>query len=251
MHPDLVVTRPAAHVAAITMRRPPNNFFDTGLVAGIADAIDEADVQDGCRAVILRSEGKHFCAGALIDPDRGDDSDQLYRAAQRLVSSPLPVVAAVQGAAVGGGLGLAMTADVRIASTRARLTANFVKLGIHHGFGLSATLPWAIGPHRAALLLSTGRDMSGAEAAAIGLCDAVVEPDDLDGAALEVAVSYANVAPLALRSIRQTMRADLVTSFPVALRREQTEQRRLATTDDHREGLAAIRERRPAAFTGT
>ena len=111
----------------------------------------------------------------------------LYQQAVRLFRTKKPVVAAVQGAAVGGGLGLSLVADFRVASPDSRFTANFNRLGFHPGFGLSITLPRVVGPQKAALLFYTGRRIDGNEAHAIGLVDVLVPQDELRAAALSLA----------------------------------------------------------------
>jgi 2-(1,2-epoxy-1,2-dihydrophenyl)acetyl-CoA isomerase len=239
------------HVAVIEIRRPPNNFFDVVLIGAIADALDELAAGD-CRAVVLASQGRHFCAGADFGGGRRNDvsGPHLYEMAIRLFEQPLPIVAAVQGAAIGGGFGLAMAADFRVASPEARFAANFARLGFHHGFGLSVTLPLVTG-HQAALdMLYTGRRVDGDEALRLGLADRLVAGDELRPAAVDLAVEIAGSAPLAVRSIRQTMRGDLAGKVRDALARERSEQDRLGATSDWREGVAAMAERRPPVFTG-
>jgi 2-(1,2-epoxy-1,2-dihydrophenyl)acetyl-CoA isomerase len=197
----------------------------------------------------LCSQGRHFCAGADFNSP-GGSGDGLYAMATRLIAQPLPIVAAVQGAAIGGGLGLAMAADFRIASPEARFSANFSRLGFHHGFGLTATLPPAIG-HQATLdLLYTGRRVAGEEALAMRLCDRLVPADSLRAEAQAFAAELAKSAPLAVRSIRQTMRAPLVEAYRAALAREEPEQARLRQTADFREGIRATAQRRDPNFTG-
>jgi enoyl-CoA hydratase/carnithine racemase len=227
----------------------PNNFFDTALIAAIADSCERLAADGDCRVIVLCSAGRHFCAGADFTSS-SQDSTQLYDMAIRLFEQPLPIVAAIQGAAIGGGLGLAMAADFRAASPEARFAANFARLGFHHGFGLSATLPPVIG-HQAALdLLYTGRRIAGDEALRIGLCDRLVEADQLRSSARSFAAEIAASAPLAVRSIRQTMRAPLVAQVRAALERERSEQDRLRRTADFREGIKASAERRLPNFTG-
>jgi enoyl-CoA hydratase/carnithine racemase len=183
------------------MHRPPANFFDQELLSRLADVVLGLDTDQDVRCLVLASEGKHFCAGADL---RGMDAAGIravYREALRLFQGRKPIVAAVQGAAIGGGLGLAMAADFRVASVDARLAANFARLGFHQGFGLSVTLPRAIGQQRALELLYTGRTVTGTEAASIGLCDRAVEGDPRE-AATELAHEIAASAPLSLMAIR-------------------------------------------------
>ena len=247
---DLAVSVNDDLVATVEIQRPPNNFFDVALVGALADAYEALALEGRSRAIVLCSAGKHFCAGA----DFGGGSEQggaaLYRQAARVFAAPLPVVAAVQGAAVGGGLGLACSADFRVASPEARFSANFAQLGFHHGFALSVTLPRIIGHQHAQDLLYTGRRIGGEEAAGIGLCDRLVDGETLRAEAHELAAAIATSAPLAVRSIRATMRADLVDRVVAAMDHEVAEQERLRHTADWSEGVAAMAERRRPRFEG-
>ena len=246
------------HVAVAEIGRPPDNFFDAGLIGSLADAYEWAAAQAGARAVVLCSEGKHFCAGADFAgrSDRarpvlaGDDAGDLYAQAERLFRAPLPVVAAVQGAAVGGGLGLACSADFRVASPAARFSANFARLGLHHGFGLSVTLPAIVGQQHAAVMLYTGRRVGGEEAARLGLADLLADPDGLRSAAHGLAAEIAAAAPLAVRSIRATQRAGLADRVRAAMAAELAEQVWLRRTADFAEGVRASAERRQPRFEG-
>ncbi len=202
---------------------------------------------------MLCSEGRHFCAGANLGSpgSPADEPRSLYRQALRLFASATPVVAAVQGAAVGGGLGLALSADFRVASPGSRFSANFARLGFHHGFALSVTLPALAGNQTALDLLLTGRRVPGEEALSLGLCDRLVEDGEVRDGAVALATELAVSAPLAVRSIRETLRGGLVERVESALEREATEQDRLRATADFREGVAASLERRPPRFQGT
>ena len=255
---DIEVRLEANHVATVEIRRPPSNFFDVELIDSLADAYETLDATPSCRVIVLCSEGKHFCAGADfsgrsvgspgLDPLLS--AKELYRAAARLFDAKTPVIAAVQGAAVGGGLGVACSADFRIASSEARFSANFARLGFHHGFGLTVTLPRIVGQQHALELLYSGRRISGGTAAAIGLCDRVVAPGSLRDDAHAWAAEIGRSAPLAVRSIRATMRASLATEFRAATERELDEQHRLRLTADFAEGVRASAERRDPHFEG-
>jgi enoyl-CoA hydratase/carnithine racemase len=138
-------------VGIVELRRPPHNFFDADLIESVADALEAFDADLTVGAAVLCAEGRSFCAGADFGVPRDDGlggatTSRLYDAAARLVAVGVPVIAAVHGPAVGGGLGLALTASLRVTCPEARFSANFVKLGIHHGFGLSVTLPELLGP---------------------------------------------------------------------------------------------------------
>lgn len=238
------------HVAEVVFSRPPNNFFDIGLVAAIADALDEL-AATSCRAVVLASEGKHFCAGASLQPGgNGQSANALYEQAMRIFEQPLPLVAAVQGSATGGGAGLALAADFRVAAATSRFWINFSRLGFHPGFGLSVTLPRLVGPQRAQEIFYTGRKVAGDEALAIGLCDRVAEPERVRAEAHELAAEIAASAPLAVRAIRATLRGALLEEVRAMVEHEASEQARLRSTADWAEGVAAVAERREPNFRG-
>ncbi|MFV0306382.1 MAG: enoyl-CoA hydratase/isomerase family protein [Desertimonas sp.] len=249
---ELGVSLNPDHTAEVEIRRGPNNFFDIDLIEALADTFERLE-SEGCRAIVLCSEGRHFCAGADFSGSpttRAPGAPHLYEAATRLFDGKVPIIAAVQGAAIGGGLGLALVADFRIAAPEARFAANFARLGFHHGFGLTATLPPVIGQQATLDLLYTGRRVNGAEAAAIGLCDELVALDEVRPAAQARAATIAASAPLAVASIRETMRGPLAAAVRVAVARERAEQERLMTTDDWREGVAATADRRDPVFMG-
>src|SRR5258708_28630548 len=178
---DVTVEIGSDYVATVEIHRPPHNFFDDVLIRNIADAFEALDKDDKCRALLLAAEGKSFCAGAnfqsrpetnpLNQSQTASGSNPLYLEAVRLFRATKPVVAAIQGAAIGGGLGLALVADFRVAAPEARFAGNFVKIGIHPGFGLTLTLPRLIGVQKASLLMYTGRRLNGEQALAYGLVD--------------------------------------------------------------------------------
>jgi 2-(1,2-epoxy-1,2-dihydrophenyl)acetyl-CoA isomerase len=249
---DIGVERGADHVATVELRRPPENFFDATLIADLAEAVEDLADDGDTRAVVLCSEGRHFCAGANFGRggEGADETARLYAAAVRLFRQPLPIVAAVQGAAIGGGLGLALAADLRVAAPEARFAANFSLLGFHPGFGISVTLPRVVGPQAALELLTTGRRIGGEEALRIGLADRLVPAGEVRGAAHGLAAEIAAAAPLAVRAIRATLRGDLADQVAAVVEHERAEQHRLMRTDDFREGVTAVAERRPGRFTG-
>ena len=258
---DVAVEVSPGYVATVELRRPPDNFFDVAMIRALADAYQALDDDPACRVIVLCAAGKHFCAGANLGPAEpaapsGRPASplgvvsELYAEAVRLFEARTPVIAAVQGAAVGGGLGLACSADFRIAAPEARFAANFARLGFHQGFGLTVTLPAIVGGQRSLEMLYTGRRVRGEEAARIGLADKLVPADQLRAAAYEMAAEIAASAPLAVRSIRETMRGHLAAQVRAATEREGAEQNRLRATADFREGIAATAQRRPPSFEG-
>ncbi len=168
-------------VATVEIRRPPNNFFDAALIAEIGSAFEKLDADPACRTIVLAAEGRHFCAGAdfskrmdtgtVAESAKSGSGKHLYKEAARLFRTAKPVIGAIHGAAVGGGLGLALVPDFRVTCAEARFSANFNRLGFHPGFGLTYTLPRLVGVQQASLLFYTGRRIPGDEAVRIGLAD--------------------------------------------------------------------------------
>src|SRR5271166_821883 len=258
---DIGVER-SGFVFLIEIRRPPNNFFDIALIREIAGALETLDQDPDCRAVVFASHGKAFCAGANFGDgsaldragQRPEEESQpvahLYTEAVRLFQNRKPIIAAVHGAAVGGGLGLALVADFRVTCPEARFCANFTRLGFHPGFGLTVTLPAVIGPTKAALMFYTSRRVRGDEAHAMGLADVLVQQNEVRGAALALAAEISENSPLGLIAMRATMRGNLADRVREATDRELAEQTRLRKTDDFKEGVKATAERRLPIFTG-
>jgi enoyl-CoA hydratase/carnithine racemase len=249
-------------VALIEIRRPPHNFFDIPLIQEIAGALEALDQDTDCRAVVWAAQGKSFCAGAnfgdgsTLDREGRRPGDplpgvaHLYLEGNRLFRTKKPIVAAVHGAAVGGGLGLAMVADFRVACPETRFCANFTRLGFHPGFGLTVTLPLVIGATKAALMFYTSRRVRGDEAYAMGLADVLVPQDQVRSAAMALAAEIAENAPLGLLATRATMRGDLADRVRKATEHELKEQTWLRKTDDFKEGINATAERRLPNFSG-
>jgi enoyl-CoA hydratase/carnithine racemase len=248
------------HVATVEMRRPPHNFFSVELIAEIREAFERLDSDPGCRAIVLAAEGRSFCAGAdfsrrletgtVSEGSRSGAGQHLYKEAIRLFRTRKPIIAAVHGAAVGGGLGLALVGDFRITCQEARFSANFNRLGFHPGFGLTVTLPRIVGAQQAALMFYTGRRIAGDEAVRIGLADMLVPLAEVRSAAQALALEIAQSAPLAVVSTRETLRRGLCDAIEAATERELVEQDWLRRTEDFKEGVKAMAERRLPDFQG-
>ncbi len=248
-----------AHVATVEIQRPPHNFFDIDLIGQIADVYEKLDDETDCRAIVLCAQGKNFCAGANFgasdagnakDSSAGALSNELYRQAVRIFRCRKPVVAAVQGAAIGGGLGLAVSADFRVTCPEGRFSANFTRLGFHPGFGLTVTLPELLGRQKAALLCLTSRRLNGEQAVEWGLADLCVPLVEVRLAATELAAEIAGCAPLAVMSTRTTLRLGMADRIAMQTDHELAEQNWLRGTEDWKEGIAATAERREPRFTG-
>ena len=250
-------TSASGTVGLLELRRPPNNFINRDVAAEIADALDHFDADPQIRAVVIASDGKHFSAGADFSSHNPDGTEvgnergrHLYKEAVRLFRTQKPIVAAVHGAAVGAGLGLAAVADFRVTCPEARFSANFTRLGFHPGFGLTATLPRLVGDQRAALLFYTGRRIGGEEALAMGLADLLVPHAEVRTAAIALAEEIAQSAPLAVVATRATLRRGLADAVALATDHELAEQNWLRHTGDFREGVKAMAERRLPDFRG-
>ena len=244
------------HVGIVEIKRPPNNHFDSQLITSIADSFDNLDQNSECRCIVLCSEGKHFCAGANFGKDRDmhdktDPYSELYKQAVRLFRNKKPVIASVQGGAIGGGLGLSLVADFRIGCSESRFSANFSMLGFHQGFGTTVTLPRVVGNQNAAMMLLTGRRLKGEEAFDIGLIDYLVPLSEVRSKAIELAEEISEAGPLAVQSIRSTIRAGLADEVEEIVAWELSEQTRLRATNDFKEGISASLERRKPKFSGS
>ncbi len=244
-------------IGEIIFSKPPLNYACPEMLGQIADAIDAMDADNAVRCILLRSEGKAFCGGADLAGDASltgnhamDAISGLYAQAMRIFRRKKVIIAALQGAAVGAGLGLALAADFRIAAPAARLSANFVRLGFHPGFALSCTLPRLVGEQRAAWMMLSAERVKPDAALAWGLVDRLAEPEALVDGARAMAAEIAQNAPLALLAVRKTMQAGLADAAEAALAHEHAQQAILKQTDDYAEGVASVFARRDANFTG-
>lgn len=248
-------------VATIEISRPPHNFFDIEMINDIADACGILDEDASCRAIVLAAKGTAFCAGAKLggDNDVGDllvqknqagNTQSLYHQAVRLFRTKKPIVGAIHGAAVGGGLGLALVPDIRVTCAEARFCANFTKLGFHPGFGLTVTLPALIGPSKAALMFYTSRRITGTDAVEMGLADVLVPQAEVRSAAQKLAAEIAECAPLGVIATRATMRDGLADRVLAATNIELEKQLALRKTEDFKEGVDSVNQRRAANFKG-
>lgn len=248
MEPGSVSVERNGHVAIVQFAKPPFNHIDADIARQIADAFLTLDDDPTCRALVLSSDGRVFCAGA----DFGEGAlatGPFYAEVMRLYRSRKPIVAAVHGAAIGAGLGLAVACDFRVSCEEARFSANFTRLGIHPGFGLSVTLPRLIGQQKAALMFLTARRFGGAEALALGLVDVIVAQDQVLDQAVALAQEIALSSPDAVQSTRATMRTGFADAIEDANRQERAIQDVQMASDDFREGVSAMAERRLPNFS--
>lgn len=251
-------------VAVVTLHRPPHNLLTEPTLRALADALEGLGGPGGPRgkvlSAVLCSEGRSFCAGANFRASDAPDPTQtggfeartggFYVQAARLFACPVPLVAAVQGAAIGAGFGMALACDVRVLGERGWFEANFVRLGIHPGFALTLTLPRFVGPGLAAELFLTGRRVDASEALRVGLAQRVVPEGSEVAAAVDLARQVAAGAPLAVSATRATLRSGLVDAVREAMAHELEEQTSLAGTSDAIEGVRAMLDGREPHFEG-
>lgn len=211
-----------------------------------------------CRALILTGQGKHFCAGADLKDRKAMDEEAWHaqhhafeEAHRALLACDIPVIAAVNGAAMGGGLELAMACDFIYAATNARLALTETRLGIMPGLGGTQLLPRKIGYAAAAELIYCARSLNASEAQELRLVNRVLPESTLLDAAIATAQEIAANAPLAVRGVKRAMREGANLSLPEALTCELTHYATLLDTNDRREGINAFNEKRKASFTGS
>jgi enoyl-CoA hydratase len=252
-------------ILAIRFDRPQaRNAMTMAMVRDLMTALDVVAADPACRVVLLAGEGAAFCAGldlkaAMADDDAPDGAlawrtlQELYAGTiLRLRRLPQPIVAAVQGAAIGFGFGLALAADIRLAATGAAFSVGAVKLGLSAGeCGISYHLPRLVGAGRAFEIMLTGRPVAAAEAEAIGLVSRIVDDAHLLDETLATARLIAANSPYAIMATKSLMWANLeAASLDAAVALENHVQVTGLVTDDFREAARAFAEKRPPLFTG-
>ncbi len=250
------------YVATITLNRPENrNSMTPDVLDGLMDSVAKARGDSEVRCVIITGRGSSFCAGADFKSNvqRGDAAGRMpsnersfsmYRPFLSVLEIEVPVIGALNGHAIGGGLGLALVCDIRIANQDAKYGANFTKLGLHPGMATTYLLPRIVGVPRAAELLLTGRIITGAEAANFGLVNYAVPVEDVGGRARAMAKEVASCAPLANRWTKRSIYEHVHWEPVNAARHEADLQSRTIETADHKEGVAALLEKREPKFSG-
>lgn len=256
-----ITTEHDGHVALVTIANPPLNQLSAPLLVELEQEIERLDDDPGTRVAVLRGAGdRAFVAGADIKefPAQREDAAaaeqgsarRLQQVGLRMDAARIPFVAAIQGYCLGGGLELAMCCDVRVCAADAKLGQPEIKLGLIPGGGGTQRLPRLVGIGRA-LLLMLGGDFVDAETAhAWGLVERVVPREDLDGAALELAQSFAARSPHAVAVLRELARTTRDLPLEEGLRREGEAFRRCLLSEDGLEGITAFIEKRDPVFTG-
>jgi enoyl-CoA hydratase/carnithine racemase len=258
----LLVDRPRDGVVLVTLNRPERyNAITFQMFDELHDLAGRLTADDEARAVVVTGAGKGFCSGLDLDeaatlPDMSPHEMMLGQehwagAFMKLHELPQPVIAAVNGPAAGGGLGLALAADLRLASPEARFNAAFVRIGLSAGdVGVSWSLPRVVGFGLAAEIMLTGRFVEADEAARIGLVNRVVPADELLDAAFDVAGQIAANTPFGVTLTKRVLHANVdAGSLGQAVEVENRGQTLATRGEDFREALSAFRQKRVATFT--
>ena len=246
-------------VVRLTLNRPDDrNAMTTEMGEEIRDAVQGINEDRASRVVVIRGAGRSFSAGGNLKSleEEADGSGpgigggrSFYSLFLSIRDLEMPSIAAINGHAIGAGFCISLGADIRIAHEKAKMGMTFVKLGIHPGMAASWNLPRLVGPAIAADLLYSGRIIDGEEAVRLGVASRCAG-DDFDSVVDEVARSIASSAPVAVRSLKRTLRGTWDRTIEDAIGEEADAQKMTFTTSDAKEGLAAIREKRPPRFEG-
>lgn len=257
-----VLFRIEDHIGIIELNRPDQrNSMSPELFAALAESIEQVKAEKSLRCVLITGRGSCFSAGADLrsniqvnDPSRfqlpHERSYGMYLPFLSILDIEIPVIAALNGHAVGGGLGLALVCDIRVANKSAKFGANFTRLGIHPGMAITHLLPRLVGLPKAAELLLTGRLISGVEAAAVGLVNHAVEPEQVWSTAFDMAREIANNAPIAVRLTKRFLYQGQREAIRDAAYAEAFAQAATLETSDAREGMSALLEKRTPSFHG-
>ena len=247
------------HVCQITLNRPEGrNAMAPEMLQTFQEVIDEVKSDREIRCVIITGSGASFCSGADFRSGILDHGDALpheasfgiYRPFLTILDVEVPVIAAMNGHAIGGGFGLGLVCDLRVANREARYGANFARLGLHSGMAISYLLPRITSVPRAAELLFTGRVFSGEQAAEMGIANYAVEPDQVLPRARELAAEIAACAPVAVRMMKRSLYRGLNWDPRTAGELEAHAQSRTLEMQDAKEGVAALLEKRQPQFRG-
>ena len=250
------------YIATITLNRPDNrNSMTEDVLEGIVEAVERVKSDETVRCVVITGKGKSFCAGAdfksstqrkpipgVVMPN--ERSLAMYAPFLSVLDIEVPVIGALNGHAIGGGMGLALVCDIRVANQDAKYGSNFTKLGLHPGMATTYLLPRMVGVPRAAELLLTGRIITGAEAAEFGLVNYAVPAEEVGKKARELAEEVASCAPLANRWAKRSLYQNMNWDPRPAARHEAELQSRTIETEDHKEGVSALLEKRTPEFHG-
>lgn len=247
-------------IATIILNRPDKlNALTEQMLEELSSAIDGIAEDEELRVLVITGTGRGFCAGADLDMslfkatspiEARKDMNLFNEIPLKLRALAKPVIASVNGVAVGAGANIALACDMIIASEQARFGQVFVNVGIHVDSGGTYLLPLAVGVPKAMELMMTGDLIDAREAWRIGMINRVVPPEELEKATKDFAQKIASGPPLALRMIKASVYKTLSSDLAMALEREADNQAILLNSEDNNEGIKAIREKRKPIFRG-
>ena len=259
--PAVLYARDGA-VGVITLNRPDNrNSMTPDLLGAFHERAQEAAADPEARAVVITGKGRCFSAGADFKSNvqlegqarplqPHEASYAMYIPFLSVLDIEVPVIGALNGHTVGGGFGLSLVCDLRVANRESKYGANFARLGLHSGMAVSYLLPRIIGPSKAAELLFTGRLVKGDEAERLGIVGQAVAPDEVLPTAMALATEIAECAPVAVRMMKRSFYRGLGWDVRAAARDEAFAQAITLQTTDLREGVAALLQKRTPDFKG-
>ena len=250
------------HIALLEIQRPPNNFFDVELMNSLADAFEALDEDLEVRALVLASQGKHFCAGANFSarerdpsqppsaPPKVEDGNPLYAAGVRLFACKKPVIAAIHGFCIGGGSELALACDIRVADRTARLSQAEIRIGLIPGGGGTQRLARLVGRGQAMLISCTGDFVDAEEAHRMGWVEVLVDEGQHLDKAVDLAGRMARWSSVSLRLAKQAVNAAFEKPLKEGMEYEKELFLEAFASEDGREGVKAFMEKRKPDFKG-
>ncbi|MBS4023948.1 MAG: enoyl-CoA hydratase [Dethiobacter sp.] len=259
MHGKYVLYEVQDNVATIALNRPEAmNALSSNLSAEFISAVEAAMSDDEVRVIVLTGKGRAFCAGGDVKAftqqitvaERHDGMLKLARLVLKLAESPKPVISAVNGDAIGAGLGIALAADLVVSAESARFSVPFLRIGLVGDAGLNYLLPRQVGLARAKQMMFTGEMLSAEEALKIGLVSKVLPDSELAEYVYKTAAEFAGKPPRAYAAMKRLLNNSLNMTLPEALDCEASTQTVLFNTEDRMEGVAAFLEKRRPRFTG-
>lgn len=261
---DAVLLESSDRVATLRLNRGPRNTMTPETMSAFSSRISEIRQSPDIRCLVITSNGKHFCAGAELSagmpgeaqalggvPGTADRLRSLYEPFLSLIDLPIPTVAAINGAAVGGGLGLALSCDFRVVSPESRMMAPFPRLGIHPGMALTSLLPTLVGLPRAMEMLMTGCEIRGEQALSWGLANRCVDQDEMVTEAQTLARTLSEGAPAVVRWTKRAVHRAIGLDIRSAADMEAFAQAITFQSDDCKEGMNAFFDKRKPEFSGS
>ncbi|KGX93426.1 enoyl-CoA hydratase [Pontibacillus halophilus JSM 076056 = DSM 19796] len=243
-------------LAVITIQSPPANALSSALLMDLSQALDTIEQEANTKAIIIKGEGKFFSAGADIKEftsyQSGSEHSNMAPNGQalfdRIETFQIPIIAAIHGAALGGGLELAMSCHMRIVAEDAQLGLPELTLGIIPGFGGTQRLPRHVGAAKAYEMILTAEPITGAEAASLGLANRAVPQEELEASALQLASKITAKSAPSIHSVMKVVPYTFTSQFGTGIEQEAVEFGKVFGTEDAKEGVQAFIEKRKPNF---